>query len=336
MWVLANKTPYAAQRCFARDRHGAETWVVIVKGTFQIAPDGSTPLASHQEPVCLEPRYRGEPGKSSLLHESDLEHDKPTTDVLLHGHAHAPRGRAVTELDVGFRVGRLTKMLRVFGDRRWRSRLGMTLEAARPFLQMPLTYERAFGGVDAAAARPASSWESRNPVGVGFAVEARHLEGHQAPNVELPSMLIRSWRDRPRPAGMGPVARDWSPRRELAGTFDSKWEQDRQPLLPVDFNDHFRQCAPEDQQTAEPLRGGEPVALLNLTTDGELRFTLPRVWLTFRTRLGREDVEHRARMHTVILEPDARRVVIVWGTSLRCHGREHQLERTVIREKPFM
>ena len=40
MWSVTNRTPYAAERCWVRDKNGAEVWLVAVKGTFLIGPDG--------------------------------------------------------------------------------------------------------------------------------------------------------------------------------------------------------------------------------------------------------------------------------------------------------
>lgn len=336
MWQLVNHTPYAAERCFARDRDGAELWVVAVKGTFHILPDGSTRLAEPQEEVCKIPRFRGEPGRSSLVYEGELVPDKQATDVILHGSARAPGRRPVTQLDVAMRVGRITKVLRIFGERHWRKRMGLVLTPPEPFMEVPIVYEHAFGGVDAGALPRPDAWEQRNPIGTGFASSPERLAGQRAPCIEDPRFLINSWKDRPSPAGFGPLCRDWSPRRERAGTYDEKWQQTRQPLVPLDFDDRFHQCAPEDQQVPGYLRGGEPVTLLNLGPREEIRFTLPRVWLVFSTRLGRQRVEHRPRLSSVIIEPDAARVMMVWVSSVPCHNREHLLEQTTLREKQFI
>ncbi|MFE8604359.1 DUF2169 family type VI secretion system accessory protein [Archangium violaceum] len=336
MWQLVNQTPYAAERCFARDRDGAELWVVAVKGTFDILSDGSTRLSEPQEEVCKVPRFHGEPGKSSLMYEGELISGKQATDVILHGSARAPGGRPVTQLDIAMRVGSLTKVLRVFGERRWRKRVGLGLTSPEPFVEIPIVYEHAFGGVDSEAAPRSDTWERRNPIGTGFASSPDRLVGQRAPCIEDPRFLINTWTDRPPPAGFGPLCRDWSPRRERAGTYDAKWQQDRQPLVPLDFDDRFHQCAPDDQQVPGHLRGGEPVTLLNVGPREELCFALPRVWLVFSTRLGRQRVEHRARLYSVIIEPDAPRVMMVWATSVPCQNREHMLEQTTIREKQFI
>jgi hypothetical protein len=338
MWQLENQTPFAAERSFVRDMDGAEVWLVAVKGTFAIKPNGELDLAEEQLPVCLSPRYLGEPGKSSLLYDTDLVHTKPGTDVVLLGRVYAPGGYPTPTLDVTMRVGELEKTLRVFGDRHWKQGLvGLKLTDPEPFDVIPIIYERAYGGADRRSSDPAKhSWDPRNPVGVGFAVEPEHLVGQPAPNVEYKGELISSWRQRPRPAGFGPIARDWSPRVELGGTYDQKWQDERQPLLPLDFDERYYQCAPQDQQLPGTLRGGERVELINLTPGGVLSFALPRVYLAFTTFFGLDAVGHRARLHTVILEPDHPRVVVVWHTSLPCHGREHELEMTRIVEKQFI
>lgn len=334
MWRLVNNTPFAAERSFVRDRNGAEVWIVAVKGTFTIASDGKTELADEQKPVLQTPEYRAEPGESSLLYESDLIHTKLATDVIVNGHAYAARGRSTTVLDVALRLGPVSKQLRVFGDRYWRDGpIGLRMSDPAPFERMPIVYERAFGGIDRTAE---GAREPRNPVGTGFAVESAHLIDTPLPNVEDPAEPIRSWKQRPRPAGFGPIASHWSPRLELAGIYDEEWERERMPLVPLDFDERFYQCAPVEQQVPGYLRGGEPVELYNLTPAGVLRFTLPRAYLTFSTRIGRQMVGHRAKLHTVILEPDEPRVMLVWQTSLMCHGRDHELEMTRITEKEYV
>jgi hypothetical protein len=266
-----------------------------------------------------------------LRYDTDLPLTKPGTDVLVHGHAHAPGGHPAPRVDVALRFSGRTKTLAVIGNRTWRSGvLGPSLSEPEPFVTLPITYERAYGGTDGDA------WERRNPVGVGFATSANHLVGRPAPNIEDPSELITSWRQRPRPAGFGPIPRHWSPRLELAGTYDVRWEEERAPLLPTDLHEDFFYAAPVDQRVPGYLREGETIELLNLTPNGYLRVVLPKVRPTFRTFFGRESVEHHARLHTVIIEPEVPRVLLVWHTALRCHGKEHKLERTVVRMKKYV
>jgi hypothetical protein len=334
MWMIENHTPFSAERVWVRDRTGAEVWVVAVKGTFTINPNGFATLAKKQETISLVPQYRGEPGKSSLLYESDLVHTKPTTDVILHGHAYAPFGKRAKHVDVRLRVAGIIKTLRVFGDRYWdRGLVALRKTNPEPFEKMPVIYERAYGGIDQKSGDPQKhGWERRNPVGTGFAVEANHLIGQKLPNIEYPEELISGWKDRPRPAGFGPIAGDWSPRIQQAGTYDDNWKKERYPLFPSDFNERFYLCAPEDQQAPTYLAGGETVELYNLTPRGLLRFNIPTVLLDFTTHFFTgESIEHHAVLHSIILEPDIPRAIVVWHTDLPCHTKGLKLERTVIR-----
>jgi hypothetical protein len=332
MWEVDNRTPFACERGWVRDRTGAEVWLVAVKCTFDIHPDGSTEVADEQPPVLRVPDYYGEPGASSIKYEADLVLTKVTTDVTVVGHAYAPGGRPITETEVGFRVGTMQKILRVSGDRQW---AGMGPTSPQPFVKMPLIYERAFGGRDRRSAHPDQDWDWRNPVGTGFAVSRDNLAGVPLPNLEYPDDVVNGWADRPRPAGFGPIGSHWQPRASFAGTYDDRWMQQRQPLLPDDFNDQFFQCAPADQQSQSFLKGGEPVALYRLTPEGEARFTIPKIYLGFETRFTDRTTEyHKERqLHSVILEPDVPRLSLVWHSALPCHFKTLKLERTIVRAK---
>lgn len=323
MWQIENTTPFGAMGDWVRDRDGAEVWVVAVRGVFRIRPDGRTELDSRQDPPILAPVYRGDPSGSSLLYDSDFYLTKPTTDLLLHGYAYAPGGKPATRVEVTMRVGEVSKILRVTGDRVYQqSKLGVDPGWTQPFIRMPLTYERAYGGRGPAPPvnpdRP--RFEAQNPVGTGFAP----IIGKLAPNVEYPGLGLGD-----RPAGFGPIPPHWSPRIKYAGTYDEAWRKERMPLYPLDLDDRFFLCSPEDQRPRQFLRGGELVELLNLTPDGCLSFLLPRIAFRFETEFrGKPSVIHRGVLHTVILEPDAPRVVMVWQTALRAHADVHRLTQT--------
>ncbi len=329
MWQIDNRTPFAAERAWVRDSNGAEIWLVVVKCTFDIKPDGSTEVSAEQPSVLRVPEYTGDPGHSSLKYEADLVLTKTTTDIVVLGHACAPEGRPVGQMEVGFRVGPVQKVLRVSGDRTWGPD---GVSPPRPFTTMPLLYERAFGGVDTRSERQDRDWDWRNPVGTGFAVSRGHLTGVALPNIEYPDDVVAAWDDRPRPAGFGAISSHWQPRAGFAGTYDDDWMKSRRPLLPVDFDERFFQCAPQDQQAPEFLRGGEPVVLFRLTPDGDLRFVLPKLYLGFDTHFidGSRVIHRERRLHTVILEPDFPRLSLVWHTPLPCHFKVQKLLRTIV------
>jgi hypothetical protein len=335
MFNLANETPYAAERTLICDKDGRDVWVVAVKGTFEIKPDGTTVAADEQEPVKQSPIHFGDPLTSSLKYECDLDYTKPTTDVLLHGHAYAPKGKPTIGVEVSMKVASINKSLRVTGDRSWQEGvLGLRLSEPEPFLKIPLVYERSYGGADLTSENPKKrGWEPRNPVGRGYSAGSSPSQGQMAPNIEAKSSsFIRA----PRPAGFGPIARHWAPRAQFAGTYDAAWEQRRYPLLPKDFDERFFQCAPEDQQTPQYLRGNEEVELKNLNPEGELKFRLPKVALSLVTKLAGEEIRHRPKLYTVIIKPDVPRVILVWHDSVQCAGRKMKLVGTSVVEKPYI
>ncbi|HEX3696356.1 MAG TPA: DUF2169 domain-containing protein [Polyangia bacterium] len=331
MWQIQNRTPFAVGQGWIRDRDGAETWLVVVKATFDILPDGSTKVSPAQPKVIYSPVHRGEPGASSLLLENDFVLGKKTTDVVVNGTAHAKGGAPVRTMDVAIQVGPVKKVLKVFGERVWGPR-GTWLSPPVPFVSMPLTYERAFGGVDKKSEHPEIDWYWPNPVGAGFVKSRSHIEGLRAANVEYPGDPIKDWDSKPAPAGLGIISSHWKERAAFAGTYDAAWEQKRQPLLPTDFDIRHLQTVPKDQQSPTFMRGGEPVALLGLTPSGTLRFALPSVDLSLVTHFM--DGERRAHqppaLHTVILEPDLLRVSLVWHSAVECHPKVHKLEKTVV------
>jgi hypothetical protein len=333
MWMLENRTPYAAARNWTRDKHGVHHWLVAVKATFDIARDGRLRLADEQPAPMLAPEYRGDPAKSSLRLDSDLLAPKPATDILLDACAHAPKGQPAATVPVSLRVGPLEKTLLVHGTRVYcRGVLGMTTSTPRPFKTRPIHYEWAFGGID--TVHPDASkhrMDSRNPVGKGFALDPARLKNQPAHAIEYPDGKAA----KAGPAGFGPIASFWSPRLERGGTYDSRWEKSRKPLLPDDYDERFALAAPEDQWPPRPLRGGETITLVNMTPEGALRFDLPRILLGFRSRFGQRSEEHRATLATVFIAPEAKKVSLVWQSTLRIAPREVEyLDATTITETP--
>lgn len=335
MWAITNKTPFSADYSWVLDKHGNKLWFVAVKGTFDVRPNGACCLASEQVPVLQMADAYGEFGQTSLRYENDLAGVKPATDVLVRGDAIGPNGRPVTELDVAARVGSIQKRLRVTGDRVWvNGGPGIMMSAAQPFERMPIVYERAYGGWDRSAADETEHrLDGRNPVGTGFAVREQGCVGKALPNVEDPQQLISRWSDRPSPAGFNAIDCAWSPRRELAGTYDDNWRRTRFPSWAEDFDSRYYNCAPRDQQSDGYLVGGERVDVLNMSENGALAFALPRVQLAFQTRFGTTRTDHEGQLCTVIVEPNVSRVILVWQTALICNRREDQLDETLVVEK---
>lgn len=315
MWTLNNRTRYAAERSWTRDKDGMHWWLIAVRATYDLADSGSMTLAEEQLPPLLAPEYFGAPGKSSLRYDSDLLAVKPTTDVLVLGSAYAPGGQPASVVPVTLRVGHLQKELLVHGERLYRAgTASLKTSSARPFRVQPLRYELAFGGLDTSDPDPRRHrYDARNPVGRGTALDPLAL-------VDTPAHTIEYADGEPAsrgPAGFGPIAPSWSPRLELAGTYDQAWEKSRKPLLPADYNPAFAQSSPVDQRAPQPLAGGERMELLNMTPGGRLLFELPSHSFGLTSAFGTRRESHHAILATVLVEPDERRLSLVWQSALR-------------------
>lgn len=332
--LLKNGTPHALAQLVMLERDGSEHLVVVLKAEYALGKGGALEVAAPLEPPRPADVFRGDPAASSILGEAELGPVKPSTDVLLRGSAIARR-KDTTVMDVMLRVGPLRKVVRVFGERRWkRSLLRKGMTDPLPFERVPLIWENAWGGTDTTPEDPKHHGaEPRNPVGRGFRAKGSQLpwEDEPCPQLEDPRNPTGGPGREGEPAGFGPIGRGWMPRREYAGTYDEKWVAERLPLLPDDFDDRFHQAAPADQVAPRYLRGGEPVELLGCVTEGKLSFALPKLAPAFETRL-RTRVESAAMvLDTVSLDTDARRVTLLFKGKVRVHGEVPEIRWTECR-----
>ncbi|WP_414446353.1 DUF2169 domain-containing protein [Citrobacter europaeus] len=320
MWQVKNQTPYAVKGSWIRDRHGEEIWTIALKATWDILPDGTTTLAPVQLPVNTGAVLQG--NGITMSYDTDAGPIKAATDIVLNGHAYSPDGKMVSVLPVGLKVGNVTRLARVYGERIWD---GNQYSQSAPFSRMPLSYDKmSRGGFFPFCA----SYYNPN----GIPVDDPPETGISA----LPHFEFCSDEDLP---GFGAQPRYWPGRSQFAGTYDEYWQSHRAPLLPDDLDEHYWQCAPSPLYAGGRLKGGEVVCLGNLTppgyiASGLLIFRLPRIVPAFKTQFYDGSMKrHQAKLHTVIIEPDFPRVTLVWHSALPCHHQINQLESTTVSEK---
>jgi hypothetical protein len=304
-----------------------------VKSTWTIESDGRLLLAEQQVPLCLGGElWSEEPAGSSYRYEPEVAFMKPATDIVMIGHAHAPRADT-KEMVVGLRVGSLSKDVLVSGERIWFKTMGsVSMSGAVRFEKIPLVYERAFGGWDRDHPDPNKhSVEARNPVGRGYRAAGGFVEGLHVPNLEDPRARIKALTDKPAPAGFGFVSPNWQPRAALAGTYDETWSQERSPLLPKDFDRKHLNAASPGLVAPGYLHGNEQVAIVGATPEGRLSFALPALPPpTVKVTLTDGAPQPVAMaLDTVILEPDDRRVVLFWRGHLPLRTGPHDVRQVV-------
>ena len=314
MLQLKNTTPFASSIALFPNENGVDTLYTMIKGSFKL--EGSWVLSETQLPPQAEDEYWGEPGTSSIRLASDYHTGKPSTDVIVIGEAYAPEGRVVTQLDVEISVGRINKVIRVFGDRIWQQGKA---SAPKPFKTMPLVYERAFGGTHQIDEETCLS-EERNPIGRGFKGKRRSSEfdGTMLPNIENPEELISCPEDCPQPVGVGYCSPDWLPRRSYAGTYDERWQLSQAPYLPQDFDPRFLNSAHPDLIYPGRLFGGEALTVKNMHPEGEIKALLPQVKILCQVNLRGKKSELPVNLETLIVEPNKKQVSMVWRAAYEC------------------
>ncbi|MHC4400594.1 MAG: DUF2169 family type VI secretion system accessory protein [Planctomycetota bacterium] len=242
---------------------------------------------------------------------------KSRGEFLVTGSAYQPGGVPRPKAEVRVQVGSLEKTLHVFGDRLWEEGLLRdTPSEPTPFVEMPITWEHAFGG----------EGFDPNPLGKGFApVETDDGPVHPLPNVELPTGLLRSKRDRPEPAGMGPIDLMWPQRFSKVGTHDKQWLAERFPGFADDMDWSIFNLAPEDQHQHGPFQGDEQFVIDGMhpqkpRLEGCLPAMAARCFVTQRSGDAEAFREVAMRLTTVWLFPEAERYLLVF------HGTHEVLE----------
>ena len=282
---------------------GPECWLGVA--TLVLAPF-SEPRKLLPE-VALWKLAAEELGKDGAL---DAGMPKTRGEYLVAGKAFAPRGQATVACAVRAQVGTLRKELRVVGDRFWK---GAVPTDAAPFKEMPVDWAHAFGGEGYA----------QNPLGKGAApVTTQFGEVVPLPNVEDPRRLLRSPRDRPAPAGFGPIDLSWPQRMKKAGTYDKKWLQERFPGLAADVDWTFFNVASEDQWSGGPFLGDEAFAFEGLhpskpRVEGRLPKAVSRCFLNVKTTEGEAFREVPMRLDTLWFFPHLERAVLVYHGQAR-------------------
>lgn len=332
---LVNETKVEAGWTLGFQLDGRELLIVAVKATFDLPEDGQEPcLAKEQAPLTESDEFTGEPGLSAPLYESDYAHRKPFCDVLVNGSAHAPNGEPTEKVTVGLHIGPIHKRFEVVGDRVWDRVLLWTVRTSpQPFIKLPITYDRAYGGVDKSEKdHEKVKTYVDNPVGVGYypLTKKKALIGKPLPNTQEIGRAAKTTNGNYRPVSFSPIGRNFKSRIPFAGTYDQRWLDERAPFFPDDFDYRYFQSAPADQQMPYPT-GGEEVRLENLSSSGIKRFRLPKMPMPilFVPHRG-EARQHDAIIDTILIEPDNNRLILTWRVSMPLRRNCFELRQVVV------
>ena len=105
------------------------------------------------------------------------------------------------------------------------------------------------------------------------------------------------------------------------------------PLLPRDFDDRFHVCVPEDQWSATPLRGDEPIEVMHATPEGKFACQLPRFSPGFSSIVQGQERSHRTHLDTIFIDTDSRIVELAWRAAVPLPRKFELVERVNVLEK---
>lgn len=329
-----NLTPFPDRWFMTADIDGEPWLTAVLSATFDMpAPGVSDGVATPAETpwaILDHETWFGEPGNSSLLHDSQALLGRPGTDIALNGFARTPQAERLAYLDTCLQVGSTEQRVRVFGKRVWVNGFwGFRPGEAEPFCEQALRYEYAFGG--ACPTGPGKDgtvpFEARNPIGMGFYSGKRAALDQPMPLLEDPRQPITSLDDRPQPAGYGLISRSWQPRLAYAGTYDARWQRERAPLWPEDFEARFLHAAHPNLCSPSPLRGDEPVYLEGFAHEGNFQFQLPGIMLRCSAIFGEKRESQSMALDGLYFDTETRQFQMVWRASFPLRDRTYELQR---------
>jgi hypothetical protein len=323
-----------------RDEHGGDVFAFLVKRSYRFDGTGQCQRVEPPAGFLDTDVYWGDPATSSPRYEADKAPYKPATDVIVIGTVCAPGGAPTHRLDASIQVVGARKTIAVFGDRIARlqgSGKAPVFSDPQPFTELPLVYERAYGGTDLTTAMEFTY--PRNPVGRGMVVLEVPGAAVLLPNFEDPADLLaperlvlgeaKRWNHQPLPQGMGWFGKTWYPRMSYVGALPGNVDADetmreealglvprnhialgRQFRLPS-FDVRFNNGASPGLALPH-LAGDEMIRLLNLTPQGETQFRLPGDRPTIVADVGMGETTPEVVLHTVVIQPDQASVDLVW------------------------
>lgn len=328
-----------------RNDRGEHVFCVIVKRTFKIQSDGSVVRAEDDHELRKIDHYYddGDPGWSTVQYESELAPYKPFTDVVVIGTAYAAEGQPTQRMTVSVQVGERKKSLVITGDRSclFRGAQPPAFTDPKPFEEMEIRYDRAYGGRDEKSIADIPFFYPRNDMGKGVVLRnvQEAVEGLELPNIEDAQELLtperlfigepERWHLQPLPQGFGWRQRTWYPRCALLGSYPvftdpgTVTPEERMGLLPKNhialakqsrlrpFEARFNNGASLGMIFAS-FSGGIEIKLEGLTPEGSLEFVMPAESPAIGLDIGSGMNPLKPEIHTVSVRPDDQELDIIW------------------------
>ncbi len=288
-----------------QSRSGSASLTVVCKATYALCPVESR-LADEQDPLHDADRFWNDDPRQALRLASDFAPFKRRADVLLTGHAYAPRGEPSRSIVARLLVGEVDKAIEVFVDRVFTA-AGQLREGPR-FTRSPLLWQYAAGGPDTV-----------NPVGLRHDAPPDIYGQRALPRLQPPGLHVTGPDDYLPPVGFGPIAPAWRERSARLFHHAATWDHQRwsERPLPDDIDAAYFNAALPDQQV-EAIRPNERLVLENLDPEH------PRLVTNLATATPRAIVEWPSshdedvgfRCDTLWIDTDRRCCSLTWRAAI--------------------
>jgi hypothetical protein len=316
---------------------------VLVKRTYAIRPGQACVRLPVAAKLVKGDKHYGDPRITPVQFESDLLPFKLATDIVVIGKACAPGGQPALELLCAVQAGQVRKEVLVTGDRTciFQGNTSPRFTEPEPFLEMPVTYDRAYGGVDIRSEPGTSYPYPKNPLGRGFVVSniREAVDGLALPNIEDPQQRLTPagiitgqyprWEHQLMPQGLGWYSKCLYPRALLAGVmpadrpFEEMMRKEYEKAVPEEQREMYRQTRLPDMDFrffngASPglvvpyMNGDEDVALERLAPEERLSFRLAGERPRIEIDIGFGVYSPEVVMHTLTIRSDDRQLDLVW------------------------
>lgn len=328
-----------------KDDKNRPIFSVLLKRTYDIHQSEHLSRAAKDRPFVQNDLYYddGDPEWATVKYESEFAAFKSQTDVVIIGKAFAPQGKPAQKFEVLVEVGDNRKALCIFGDRQclYRHTSAPAFTDPVPVVEVPVHYERAYGGKDMKSTPEAPFYYPRNHAGLGVVIKntKETVDGLRLPNIEDPQDLLtperviigepERWHAQPLPDGLGWFQRTWYPRCSFVGAMpaylgvDTILREETLGLVPKGqvglawqyklpmFDLRFNNGASRGMKFPH-LVGGETIKLTNLTPAGLLTFKLTEETPSMTLDIGLGENQLQVFLDTVIIRLEEMQVDLIW------------------------
>jgi hypothetical protein len=133
-------------------------------------------------------------------------------------------------------------------------------------------------------------------------------------------------------SGFGFYPKQCEPRVAYAGTYDEKWQDERAPFLPDDFDPRFFQVGFPELICDSYLRGGERIEIRGAAPGRPIETVVPRWTIEVDAYLEREQRKFDANLDTLVALPDQRKLALIWRALVPIGGAPSAVRGFRIRE----